>query len=136
MLKLTDLTKRTDQNIWISDDRISALISHSCQGIEQIDFHGAQPVSRNAKLLHHADGVLKFEISIESDDSISKIPFNGSDLMIQPGGIVVRHRWGGFSFNSKIAVLKDTLFATCTAKKNDSSSPFEKIDQYCKRRGS
>ena len=79
MIKLKDLTKRADQNIWISDDRISALISHFCQGIEQIDYHGAQPVSRNAKLLQHADGVLKFEVSIESDGSITKIPLTWSN---------------------------------------------------------
>ncbi len=121
MLKLKDLTQRIDQNIWISDDRISALIAHACQGIEQIDYHGSQPVSRNAKLLQHPDGVLIFEVSIESNGSQTKIPLTWSNLMIQPGIMQARNRWSGFSFTLKIAVLRDTLFASSMAKKNGSS---------------
>lgn len=125
MLILKDLTKRIDQNIWISDDRISALFSHSCQGIEQIDYHGAQPVSRNAKLLQHSDGVLKFEISIKSDGNIIKLPLTWSNLKIQPGLIRAEQRWNEFLFTLRIAVLKDTLFASCTAKNFGSSSPVD-----------
>lgn len=128
MLKLKDLTQRTDQNIWISDDRIAALISHSCQGIEQIDFHGSQPVSRNARLLHHPDGVFKFEVLIESNGSRKKIPLTWSNLMIQPGIIQARNRSGEFSFALKIAVLKDSLFASCTARKTGSSASIENLE--------
>jgi len=128
MIKLKDLTARVDQNIWISDDRISVLISHSCQGIEQIDYHGAQPVSRNAKLLHHPDGVLKFKVSLRADGSSTRLPLTWSNLMVQPGIIQARNRWGGFSFTLKIVVLKETLIAACTAKKIDSSSQFGKIE--------
>ncbi|UCE05245.1 MAG: hypothetical protein JSW07_16730, partial [bacterium] len=125
---LKDLTNKVDQNIWISDDRISALISHSCQGIEQIDYHGAQPVSRNAKLLHHTDGVLKFEVSIQSDSNIIRLPLTWSNLKIQPGIIQAEQGWNGFSFSLKIAVLKDSLFVSCTARDVGMSSKFEIYD--------
>ncbi|MCU0644661.1 MAG: hypothetical protein MUC94_10405 [bacterium] len=128
MIKLKDLTQRTDQNIWISDDRISALIAHSCQGIEQIDYHGAQPVSRNAKLLQHPDGVLKFEVLIESNGAQTTIPLNWSNLMIQPGIIQARNRCDDFSFTLKIAVLQDTLLASCTARKTGSSASIENLE--------
>lgn len=128
MLKLKDLTQRTDQNIWLSDDRISALISYSCQGIEQIDYHGSQPVSRNAKLLQHPDGVLKFEVSFESNGSLTKIPLTWSNLMVQPGIIQTRNRSGEFSFILKIAVLKDSLFASCMARKTAPSASIENLE--------
>ncbi len=128
MLNLKDLSSRIDQNIWISDDRISALISHSCQGIEQIDYHGSQPVSRNAKLMQHAEAVLKFEICIKSNGKISRYPLTWSNLRIQPGIIHARSQWRGFSFTLKIAVLKEALFASCTARSSSTVSPFENIE--------
>jgi hypothetical protein len=124
MIKLKDLTKRVDQNIWISDNRISALISHNCQGIEQIDYHGVQPVSRNAKLLHHPDGVLKFGVHIESNGNTTKVPINLLNLTIQPGIMTSKQIVSGILFNLKIAVLKDTLFVTCLAEL-DPSEKFE-----------
>jgi hypothetical protein len=59
-MKDVQLDTLLDRSIWISDDRISARLSLDCRGIDQIDFHGSQPVSRNAKLLHHPEGVLTF----------------------------------------------------------------------------
>lgn len=128
MLILKDLSQRADQNIWISDDRISALISHSCQGIEQIDYHGSQPVSRNAKLLQHPDGVLKFEVMLETNGSLKKFHFAWSNLKVQPGHISAQQSWSGFSFILKIAVLKDTLFASCAARNNGSSASIENLE--------
>lgn len=121
MIKIRDLTTRIDQNVWISDDRISALISHASQSIEQIDYHGAQPVSRNAKLLQHSNGVLKFEICYEIDGEKIRLPISWENLTITPGSIQTAFENAIFENKLSIAVLQDTCSASCSVrlKKSD-----------------
>ncbi|MCK5740258.1 hypothetical protein KAH55_13800, partial [bacterium] len=61
-----DLKQSIDGIRWISDDRISACLDRRSGWITQVDFHGLQPVSRNAKLLAHNDGVFQFFIENEN----------------------------------------------------------------------
>ncbi|MBN2090259.1 hypothetical protein JW964_11660, partial [candidate division KSB1 bacterium] len=116
MIKRKDLTNRADKNIWITDDRISALISHSCQGIEQIDYHGAQPVSRNAKFLSHPAGVLKFELTILTDQKIVTIPLTWSNLSIQPCRIQSKLHWNSLQIILSVTTLQNSLFIFCRVK--------------------
>jgi hypothetical protein len=107
--KMANLKKYPDRSIWISDDRISALISDSCGGIGQIDFHGAQPVSRNAKMLHDADGVLKFTLICGA----TKIPLAWDKLSVFPAGVRSRMSTQSRQIWLEIGVHQNTLQARC-----------------------
>lgn len=135
MKKIRDLTTRIDQNIWISDDRISALISDASQSIEQIDYHGAQPVSRNAKLLQHPNGVLKFEIRYEINGKKKRLPISWENLTITPGSIQAAFENEIFGNKLSIAVMKDTCCASCSVrfKKTDSELANPQFNVYWNR---
>ena len=63
-MRKVELNKIFDKNIWICDNRVAALISEDA--IKQIDYHGLQPVSRNARIFTNDDFVLKAFIKIGS----------------------------------------------------------------------
>ncbi|MBN1348695.1 hypothetical protein JXJ21_04735 [candidate division KSB1 bacterium] len=114
--KLKELTRFFDHSLWISDDRLSALISHQCQGIQQIDFHGAQPVSRNSKILEHADGVLKFALKVHTNDSEQIIPLTWETLLTYPAGIESTHQWNDLKIQLGVTVFRDALYITCQCR--------------------
>ena len=51
-----------DRGCWISDDRTYAFLSWETNTIGEIGFHGAQPVSRNSRVLAGGEGVCSFWI--------------------------------------------------------------------------
>lgn len=106
---MANLKKYHDRSIWISDDRISALISDDCAGIGQIDFHGTQPVSRNAKMLQHPEGVLKFALICGA----TKIPLAWDNLSVFPAGIRSRMSTESRQIWLEIGVYQNTLQARC-----------------------
>ena len=55
-----NLTTCIDRSCWFAHNRIAVLLSNRARGIAQIDYHGLQPVSRNARMLMHDQGVLHF----------------------------------------------------------------------------
>lgn len=113
---MLNLTKIYDHSVWISDDRISAEISARCGGIEQIDFHGAQPVSRNAKLLQHTDGVLKFTLIFGE----TEIPLEPDRLSLFPAGASAAISAESLKIRLEIVVCQNAFQARCrvTARKN------------------
>lgn len=113
MLTFKDLSGHIDQAVWISDDRISALASQRSGGIEQIDFHGSQPVSRNAKLLQHPEGVLKFALHTKIKGRPQIIPLHWMNLTIHPAGIQQTHEFGSLRVTLEIAVKQNTLQVQC-----------------------
>ena len=119
MLKINNLTTYLDKAILISDNRISALISHRCQGIEQIDFHGTQPVSRNAKLLYHPDGVLTFRLKCTLDSKVSEIPLRWENLSYHPAGIRTAQQIGLIRARLEVCVLKEKFAVRCTCTAQD-----------------
>ncbi|MCI0512596.1 hypothetical protein L0128_05235 [candidate division KSB1 bacterium] len=104
---MKDLTKTIDQTIWISNDRVSALISRRCSGIEQIDFHGNQPVSRNAKLLQTDTGVLQFIVEIGQERI--PIPGNWSNVEVWPAAICFKENLKGIRFRLEIVAYHDRI---------------------------
>jgi hypothetical protein len=128
MLTSRDLTGHIDQAVWISDDRISALASQRCGGIEQVNFHGAQPVSRNAKLLQHPEGVLKFALHAKIEGRPQIIPLHWMNLTLHPAGIQQTHEWGGLRITLEIAVKQNTLQAQCHC---DSSARQQNWEGFC-----
>ncbi len=64
MLKRLD--NLVDRSCWISGDRINACIAVEAHGIAEIGFHGAQPVSRNSRMLVRDGGVLSLSIRDEN----------------------------------------------------------------------
>jgi len=113
MVYRKDLTSLLDQSVWISDDRISALASARCGGIEQINFHGMQPVSRNAKLLQNAEGVLKFELEWQAEDKIRKLVLDWQNLTIHPFGIEQIHYQNDLIIKLLFTVKQNQLSVTC-----------------------
>ncbi len=103
-----------DKKVWISDDRISASLTDQCQGIGQIDFHGIQPVSRNAKLLASREGVLRFCFFFEKPESASTIPMK--DIKLFPFGAEIFCRLEDAELRLKIDVNHNTLSASCRVK--------------------
>ena len=108
-----ELTSFLDHGVWISDDRVSALASLRSGGIEQIDFHGEQPVSRNAKLLYHPDGVLKFELLWQAEGKLHRKLLDWQNLTIHPFSIEQVHDLVDFEVVLQIAVKKNQLAAQC-----------------------
>jgi hypothetical protein len=55
-----DADRWADRGCWISDDRVYAFLSTASGGIEEIGFHGPQPVSRNSRVFADSGGFLRF----------------------------------------------------------------------------
>lgn len=127
MVIAKNLTDHFDQAVWISDDRISALASHRCGGIEQIDFHGSQPVSRNAKLLQHPEGVLKFSLHANIDARSQIIPLQWMNLLIHPAGIRQTHAFAGLRAILEIAVKRNKLQVQCHCKSSAKQQNWDDI---------
>ncbi len=90
MRPLANLLRYADGNVWISDDRISAMLSHQSGGVEQIDFHGLQPVSRNARLLHHANAAVRFYIDVLQDGVCTTLASTWENIEVSPAAITQR----------------------------------------------
>jgi hypothetical protein len=114
MKRIRELTKFIDQSIWVSDDRVSALISHRCQGIEQIDFHGAQPVSRNARMLYHSKGVLKIQVKGRFNGVIKTYPIQMKNLSYYPAGVIVSQNIDTMRVKLEFCLLSKTLSVRCS----------------------
>ncbi|NUM78136.1 hypothetical protein HUU40_27555, partial [candidate division KSB1 bacterium] len=115
------------QAVWISDDRISALASQRSGGIEQIDFHGSQPVSRNAKLLQHPEGVLRFSLRANIEGRSEIVPLQWQNLTLHPAGIRQNHELSGLRITLEIAVKKSILQVQCHC---DSSASQQNWDGF------
>jgi hypothetical protein len=114
MQRIKELTKFIDQSTSISDDRISALLSFRCQGIEQIDFHGTQPVSRNARLLYHSDGVLTFRVKGNFGGELKEIPIQMKNFSYYPAGIIINQRVDSIKIKLELCVFKNTFSVRCS----------------------
>lgn len=116
MIRDESLARYLDGAVWLADDRIAVLASDRCQGIEQIDFHGAQPVSRNAKLLHHAEGVLRFFIEIERDGQCRRLPLTWQQLRRRPATLEAIHRVDGWRISLRLAVAHNQMQVQCQGR--------------------
>jgi hypothetical protein len=76
-----------DRGCWISDDRIYAFISWATSSIGEIGYHGAQPVSRNSRLVVREEGVCSFWIR-NPDGSEQQLQFGDVDWT--PGCVCVQ----------------------------------------------
>lgn len=127
MLTLKDLAEYIDQVVWISDDRISALASQRSGGIEQIDFHGSQPVSRNAKLLQHPEGVLRFSLRANIEGRSEIVPLQWLNLTLHPAGIQQTHEWSGWRITLETTVKRDTLQVQCHCESSASQQNWDGV---------
>ena len=117
----TNLSDTIDKNCWMSDDRISACLSLACNGLEQIDFHGSQPVSRNAKILQHPKGVLTFKIKTGNKEY--PVSFEKAEIYTSVYGTMIRQKFDQGTLQIKITLYKDSLYITARFKnKNKSES--------------
>ena len=110
-MKNVQLDTFIDRSIWISDDRISARLSLDCRGIDQIDYHGSQPVSRNAKLLHHPDGVLTFYLQYH-DGPLQRIWTN--DFLYSPPGCVIEQHIDDCHVTVETVLYRHMLLIRCS----------------------
>src|SRR3990172_1212586 len=77
-----------DQGYWFSDNRVSAFASQSTGGLNQIDYHGKQPVSHNAKIFQSNDGVIRFSLLVKRDAIIEEEPLRFGKVKIYPYGFI------------------------------------------------
>lgn len=113
MLRIDNLSRYYDRAIWIADDRLSAKIAQPGNMIEQIDFHGLQPVSRNAKLLQHSRGVLQFFLDYEGNGITNSLSLAWENILLHPAGICTTQDLGQMQFGLELVVSADTLQARC-----------------------
>lgn len=91
-----NLNSLADRSSWISDDRVNALISDRTHGIEEIGYHGKQPVSRNSRIFRGVEdeGVLSFFVQDAMD---SWTPVSFEEIHWYPAGARCVHRLAGGS---------------------------------------
>lgn len=116
MRPLANLLRYADGNVWISDDRISAMLSHQSGGVEQIDFHGLQPVSRNARLLHHANAAVRFYIDVLQDGVCTTLASTWENIEVSPAAITQRWSLAPARLELKVVLSRNTLLACCTSQ--------------------
>lgn len=104
-----DLTKYFDRGIWISDDRISAFISSRTNGINQIDYHGKQPVSRNAQIFKSNEGILNFSFNYKLHGKNEKIPVLFYIIDWNPNEVIYTHSFYDLKFTFLISVVGKSL---------------------------
>jgi hypothetical protein len=75
---LKHLDQLADRSCWISGERINACIGIDAHGIAEIGFHGAQPVSRNSRMLVRERGVLALAIR-NSEGGEEEVRFDSVD---------------------------------------------------------
>jgi|GEM_PF-1123039 len=110
------LLKLADQSLWISDDRISAQIANACNAVSQIDFHGLQPVSRNAKLLQHSEGVLSFSLEgLSGPDSVN-VPFSLQQVEVFPAGVRSSLTLADWHTDLEMVVCGSCLWVRCLSR--------------------
>ncbi|HPI74116.1 MAG TPA: hypothetical protein PLZ01_11950, partial [bacterium] len=121
------LLELADQSLWISDDRISLQIANACNAVSQIDFHGLQPVSRNAKLLQHSEGVLSFSLQVLSGPEAVNVPFSLQQLEVYPAGIRSSLTLTDWQTDLEMVVCGSYLSIrclSCSANDEGASPPF------------
>ncbi|NLP10123.1 hypothetical protein GX408_06970 [bacterium] len=118
------LLELADQSLWISDDRISAQIANACNAVSQIDFHGVQPVSRNAKLLQHSEGVLSFSLQPLSGSEAIIVPFALQQLEVSPAGVRSSLTLADWRADLELVVLGSCLWVRCLSRSaNEKRTP-------------
>ena len=133
MMKYLQLSNLIDPSIWISDDRISAQVSARSQTIAQIDFHGSQPVSRNAKLLQHARGVLSFHLTEMKEKPAGEATFSLETLSISPASFCQSLDLAGWCVELQVAVWQNSLIAYCLchgAREPKEAPPFRFVVRW------
>ena len=83
-----NLNSLADRSSWISDDRVNALVSARTQGVEEIGYHGKQPVSRNSRIFRSDEGVLSFFVQ---DAAKSWVPVSFEEIQWYPAGARCAH---------------------------------------------
>ncbi len=116
MTQRLSLLELADQSLWISDDRISAQIATACNAISQIDFHGLQPVSRNAKLLQHSGGVLSFSLESLSGSKVVTVPFSLQQIDVFPAGVRSSLTLADWHFDLELVVRGSCLWVRCRSR--------------------
>lgn len=121
-MKKRNPLQNLDGSCWLSDDRIAARLSLRAGGIDQIDFHGRQPVSRNAVLLQAESGVLLPRLLIESAEGIAAIDLDWGDLIVTPATARTSMRCDGVRAEWTMALKRDTLCLACRTREAASPS--------------
>jgi len=122
VMKKRNPLQNLDGSCWLSDDRIAARLSRRAGGIDQIDFHGRQPVSRNAVLLQAESGVLLPRLLIESAEGIAAIDLDWGDLIVTPATARTSVRCDGVRAEWTMALKRDTLCLACRTREAASPS--------------
>jgi hypothetical protein len=119
-VKRIDLTKIFDKGVWISDDRVTALISSKIKGIAQVDYHGKQPVSRNARVFLDTSGVFKFVININHNGKNYKKEISFDKIYWSPDRIKTLLNINKIRFELNIVLANDSLILLLEAENNSS----------------
>lgn len=100
------LNSLADRSAWISDDRVNVLISARTSGIEEIGYHGKQPVSRNSRILRSELGVLSFETAT-GGETWRPVPVESIEWY--PAGARWTHGLGDGSLEITIEVIQRSI---------------------------
>jgi hypothetical protein len=98
-----------DQGYWFSDYRVSAFASQRTGGIDQIDYHGQQPVSHNAKIFQSEDGVIKFSLLIKRNGTIEERPFQYGKVEVYPHGFINFCKVSGLNCTLALTIYRRVL---------------------------
>lgn len=108
-----------DQGYWFSDNRVSAFASQRTGGINQIDYHGKQPVSRNAKIFQRDDGVLLFSVVVEEDGSYQEYPLTFDFIQLYPFGFKNSFTVSGYECVLEMVLYRKMLAFRVGVKKKE-----------------
>jgi hypothetical protein len=98
-----------DQGYWFSDYRVSAFASQRNEGIDQIDYHGKQPVSHNAKIFQSDQGVIRFFLLVKKDAKITEEPLHYDEVQVYPYGFINSCKVAGLSCTLTLTIYERAL---------------------------
>jgi hypothetical protein len=103
-MKKVELNNIFDKEVWVSDNRVAALVSKNA--VKQIDYHGLQPVSRNACIFNNENFVIKTFIKIGSN---KKKQLKWNSLEWYPNKIETSFNINGFAGTLHISLSDRAL---------------------------
>ncbi|MBL0175903.1 MAG: hypothetical protein IPP94_11675 [Ignavibacteria bacterium] len=92
MSRSITLSTLADRGVWISHDRVNALVTAGDAVVSEIGYHGMQPVSRNSRIFAQSRGVLTIRLS---HDGEHWVPFVIDTVAWSPGSILIEPRLHG-----------------------------------------
>ncbi|MBN1541246.1 hypothetical protein JW992_03800 [candidate division KSB1 bacterium] len=116
-----------DKAFWLADDRIAVRLSRQCRGIDQIDYHGAQPVSRNAVLLQNPGGVLRPQLLIESGGEIQIVEVDWQAVRACPAALRTAVVFEGGRAEWRMALNSDKLVISCRVCADDTAVSADRV---------